>query len=73
MLGLNPISWRNLLRRLKKLGFAGPYTSGRHEFMLSGDVQLILSNPHRQDIGVSLLTRLLNQARISREEWETEE
>ncbi len=29
--------------------------------------------PNRQDIGVSLLTRLLNQAGISREEWETEE
>lgn len=73
MPGLNPISRRNLLRRLKKLGFDGPYTGGRHEFMIRGDVRLILPNPHRQDIGIGLLSRILNQAEVSREEWEAAE
>lgn len=73
MPGLNPISRRNLLRRLKKLGFAGPYTGGRHEFMIRGDIRLILPNPHRNDIGVNLLSRILNQAGVSREEWEAVE
>ena len=66
---LAPISRRELIRRLKELGFEGPYTGGRHEFMLRGDRRLILPNPHRGDISVDLLVRLLRQADITREEW----
>jgi predicted RNA binding protein YcfA (HicA-like mRNA interferase family) len=73
MPGLAPISRRNLLRRLKQLGFDGPYSGGRHQFVVRGDVRLILPNPHRQDISISLLTRLLNQAGVTREEWESVE
>jgi predicted RNA binding protein YcfA (HicA-like mRNA interferase family) len=67
---LVPVSRRELIRRLVTLGFDGPYTGGRHEFLLRGDIRLILPNPHRGEIGVDLLTRLLRQARITREEWE---
>ena len=73
MRGLAPISRRNLLRRLKQLGFDGPYSGGRHQFVVRGDVRLILPNPHRQDVSVSLLTRLLTQAGVTREEWESVE
>jgi hypothetical protein len=38
--------------------------------MLRGTHRLILPNPHRGDIGVDLLTRLLRQAGVTREEWE---
>ena len=55
---LTPISRRNLIRRLRSLGFAGPYSGGRHEFMLRDDVRLILPNPHRQDVSAALLSRL---------------
>ena len=68
---LTPISRRELIRRLKRLGFEGPYTGGRHEFMLRGDRRLILPNPHRGDISVDLLARLLRQAGITREEWQS--
>ena len=71
MPGLAPISRRNLLRRLKRLSFDGPYSGGRHQFMVRGDVRLILPNPHQQDISASLLARLLTQASITREEWES--
>lgn len=67
---LTPVPRRELVRRLKRLGFEGPFAGGRHEFMLRGDRRLILPNPHRQDIGVSLLARLLDQVDISLEEWE---
>jgi predicted RNA binding protein YcfA (HicA-like mRNA interferase family) len=30
-----------------------------------------IPNPHQGDIGVGLLTRILRQAGVSREEWET--
>ena len=68
---LVPVSRRELIHRLVALGFDGPYTGGRHEFLLRGDMRLILPNPHRGEISVDLLTRLLRQARITREDWES--
>jgi len=68
---LTPISRQQLIQRLQILGFEGPYSGGRHEFMLRGDRRLILPNPHRGEIGVDLLTRLLRQAGITREEWQS--
>ncbi len=38
--------------------------------MIKGDVTLRLPNPHRGDIGMELLSRILRQARIDRETWE---
>lgn len=67
---LTPVSRRELIHRLRNLGFDGPFSGGRHEFMLRDETRIILPNPHRQDIGVNLLARLLNQAGISREEWQ---
>ena len=66
---LSPISRRDLIRRLRKFGFEGPYIGGRHEFMIMGTRRLALPNPHRGDISVDLLARLLRQAGISPEEW----
>ena len=37
--------------------------------MVRGDRVLTLPNPHRQEIGVDLLVRVLRQAGITREEW----
>jgi hypothetical protein len=38
--------------------------------MARDDVTVRIPNPHQGDIGVALLTRILRQARISRNEWE---
>ena len=70
MARLKPVSRRELIQRLQKLGFEGPYAGGRHDFMLRETRRLILPNPHRGDISADLLTRLLRQAGITREEWE---
>jgi hypothetical protein len=37
--------------------------------MVRGAVRLILPNPHRQDISIDLLARILRQAEVSREAW----
>lgn len=66
---LTPVSRRELIQRLRKLGFEGPYTGGRHEFMLRGDRRLILPHPHRGDISIDLLVRILKQAGISKKKW----
>jgi predicted RNA binding protein YcfA (HicA-like mRNA interferase family) len=65
-----PISRRNLTRALRAAGFEGPYAGGKHSFMLKGDVRITIPNSHHGDIGTDLLTRILRQAGISREEWE---
>ncbi|HWQ20994.1 MAG TPA: type II toxin-antitoxin system HicA family toxin [Methanotrichaceae archaeon] len=65
------VPWSELVRRLRKLGFEGPYlSSGPHlYFMSKGDLTVDLPNPHKKDIGVGLLQKILKQAEISREEW----
>ncbi len=69
MPGLLPITRAKLVARLKRLGFAGPFSGGRHQFMSRGDVVVHVPNPHQGDIGVELLSRILKQARVSRSEW----
>ena len=66
---LSPVSWRELVRRLHALGFEGPYEGGKHPYMIRGDVVVTIPNPHRSDIGVSLLQRILERAGISRQDW----
>lgn len=65
-----PISRRDFIRALRKLGFEGPYPGGRHMFMVRGTQRLVIPNPHQGDIGIQLLSRLLRDAGIAREEWE---
>jgi hypothetical protein len=38
--------------------------------MIKGGLTLTLSNPHRGDIGIGLITRILRQAGIDKDEWE---
>jgi predicted RNA binding protein YcfA (HicA-like mRNA interferase family) len=65
-----PISRRDLIRALQSAGFDGPYSGGKHPFMMKGDLTLTLPNPHQGDVGRELLARILRQAGISREQWE---
>jgi len=65
-----PISRRQLIRALRTLGFQGPFSGGRHQFMLREDLVLVIPNPHGSDIGIGLLSRMLRQAGIARAEWE---
>jgi len=62
------VSYNELVRKLKALDFEGPFSGGKHLFMVKGDLRLTIPNPHRQDIGVDLLKRILRQGEIRREE-----
>jgi predicted RNA binding protein YcfA (HicA-like mRNA interferase family) len=64
------ISRRELIRKLKTLGFSGPFSGGRHQFMIKGPLKLRIPNPHSgKDIHISLLQEILRQAGISQETW----
>jgi predicted RNA binding protein YcfA (HicA-like mRNA interferase family) len=66
---LTSVKRTDLISRLKQLGFAGPFSGGKHQFLIRESVRLILPNPHAIEIGPALLARILQQAGLSREEW----
>lgn len=65
-----PIKRTDLIRCLRKAGFEGPYSGGKHPFMIKGGLTITIPNPHRSDIGRELLSQILRQAGVSRREWE---
>ena len=69
MAELSPVSWTDLIKGLRELGFDGPHQVGKHPFMIRGNVRLPIPNPHRRDIGVALLSRILRRAGVTKEEW----
>ena len=69
MAGLNPVSLTEFVKRLKKYGFDGPYSGGKHLYMIKNNLRLTIPNPHKKEIGIDLLTRLLKQAGIEKGKW----
>lgn len=70
MPALGPIKRKDLIRYLRASGFAGPYVGGKHQYMVKGEIKLVIPNPHQSDIGRELLGKILRQAGIDREKWE---
>jgi predicted RNA binding protein YcfA (HicA-like mRNA interferase family) len=66
---IKPIKQKELVHYLRKLGFSGPYSGGKHQFMVKGNLRLRIPNPHKKDIGKNLLKLILKEAEISRETW----
>jgi predicted RNA binding protein YcfA (HicA-like mRNA interferase family) len=67
---LRAIKRNDLINYLRKLGFTGPYSGGRHQFMIKDKLRLTIPNPHQGDIGVNLLSKILKQAGISKQDWQ---
>jgi len=57
------------MSRLRRLGFDGPYQGGKHPYMIKGNLTLTIPDPHRGEIGISLLSRILTRAGITKDEW----
>lgn len=66
---LSPVSRRELITRLRGLGFSGPFAGGRHMYMERGSIQVRIPNPHPSDIGLPLLRQILRVGRVSEAEW----
>ena len=67
---VGPVSRKELIATLRRLGFRGPFSGSRHQFMVRADRKVFIPNPHSGDIGRQLLTRVLKQAGIGRDEWQ---
>lgn len=61
---------RDLIIALRAAGFEGLYSGGKHQFMVRDRLRVRIPNPHQGDISQNLLSRILQQAGISRDEWE---
>jgi len=64
------ISWRKMVQNFKKLGFDGPYSGGRHLFMVRGRLKVHIPNLHNRDISGFLIMEILRQAGIPTKEWD---
>ena len=70
-----PCKRRDFIRRLRKLGFTGPYSGARHEFMVIDKYRL--SIPSNTEFSLSQLRMMLIEVgsilsrEITLEEWET--
>lgn len=65
------ISRRELIRKFRSLGYEGPFSGGRHQFMVKGQKKIRIPNPHGSgDIHKSLIKEILRQAGISNDEWD---
>ncbi len=70
MAALSPVSRREFIRKLRVLGYDGPYVGGKHEHMTKqGGATVTVPNPHGSDISVGLLSRILRSANISYDDW----
>ena len=67
---LGPIKREDLIFYLRRLGFAGPFRGRKHQFMRRDEYTVRLPNPHSGDISTGLLSRILRQASVGKEEWE---
>lgn len=65
-----PIKRKDLIHYLRVLEFEGPYVGGNHQYMVKGQIRLKIPNPHQGDISGDLLAKILQQAGISKTEWE---
>jgi len=70
MPGLSPCSRREFVRKLKRLGYDGPFAGGKHQYMTkAGAPPLRIPNPHQADISVGLLSAILRIAGIKPDDW----
>jgi predicted RNA binding protein YcfA (HicA-like mRNA interferase family) len=65
------ISRRKLIKKFKALGYTGPFSGKKHQFMKKGSHKIRIPNPHgSQEISLDLVREILRQAGISDEEWD---
>ncbi len=64
-----PCSRKELIRKLKRLGFEGPFPGGKNSYMKRGKFRLIIPNPHGSQIDSALIKEILKQVGITADEW----
>lgn len=70
---MSPISRKELIRRLRKLGFEGPFTGGKHDYMHRASDHLRLAVPRddakNREIGTELQKRIIREIGVVSKAW----
>ena len=69
MAKIAPVAWAEFIKGLRKFDFDGPFQGGKHPYMVKDDIVLTIPNPHKREISVDLVIRIIKQAGITREQW----
>jgi hypothetical protein len=71
-----PCKRKDFVKKLRRLGFSGPWPGGKHEYMKWGTYKQTI--PHNREYSVPQLKELLKQAAkglgrgpLTAEEWES--
>jgi hypothetical protein len=74
MAGWHPVKRRDFIRKLRALGFSGPFRGTRHEFLIFGQHRQTI--PSNSDYSVPQLKMLLRQVgiilgrNVSAQDWD---
>ena len=71
MPSFGPTTRTDSIRFLRRFGFLGPYSGGKHQFRVKETTRVRIPNPHRGDIGKNLLRAILKEAGVSVADWES--
>jgi len=66
---ISPLPRRILIKKLRELGFFGPYSATRHEYMKRNGEKIFIPNPHGKDIGLPIIKKIIGQLKISNQEF----
>jgi predicted RNA binding protein YcfA (HicA-like mRNA interferase family) len=66
---ISSCSRKELINKLRALGFQGPFGGGKHSYMKRGSHRQIIPNPHSKEISSELVKEILKQGGITVEEW----
>ncbi|MBU0512421.1 MAG: type II toxin-antitoxin system HicA family toxin [Chloroflexi bacterium] len=68
---LSPLKPHQVIHKLQKLGYEGPYPGGRHVRMVHEETGQIVPIPmHKgKDVSVGLIRAIIRQVGITPEEW----
>lgn len=66
---LSPLKREVLISKLRKLGFDGPFSSTRHQYMKRSREKIFIPNPHGKDIGLPIIRKIISQVGVNRDKW----
>jgi predicted RNA binding protein YcfA (HicA-like mRNA interferase family) len=68
---LVPLKPEAVVRKLRRLGFDGPYPGGRHRRMVNPITGKIIPIPYHRgcEVSVGLLREIIAELGITRDEW----
>jgi predicted RNA binding protein YcfA (HicA-like mRNA interferase family) len=68
---LVPLKPQEVVRKLKNLGFEGPFPGGRHRRMVDPKTGRVVPIPfHKgQDVSVGLICEIITELGITRDDW----